>query len=60
MGSNNIIINLINDPVVPSSMRISNLREDPSIADQAPKIKYNVPISLWFVENNHFFIFMYI
>jgi hypothetical protein len=23
--------------------------------DQAPKIKYKVPISLWLVENNHFF-----
>lgn len=23
------------------------------MADQAPKIKYKVPISLWFVENNH-------
>jgi hypothetical protein len=23
------------------------------MADHAPKIKYRVPISLWFVENNH-------
>lgn len=25
----------------------------PNIAAQAPKIRYNVPMSLWFVENNH-------
>jgi len=29
------------------------LKEVPTIPDHAPKIKYNVPISLWFVENNH-------
>jgi len=26
------------------------LREVPTVADQRPKIKYSVPISLWFVE----------
>jgi len=29
------------------------LREVPTVADQRPKIKYSVPISLWFVEKNH-------
>ena len=41
---------------VPNSNRISNLNEVPIIPDQIPKIKYNVPISLWFVEYNHFLI----
>lgn len=40
-------------PGCPNSARISILRAVPTIADQAPKIKYKVPISLWFVENNH-------
>lgn len=25
----------------------------PTVPAQAPKIKYNVPMSLWFVENSH-------
>jgi len=25
---------------------------NPNIPENAPKIKYNVPITLWFVENN--------
>jgi len=29
------------------------LNEVPTIPAQAPKIKYNVPMSLWLVENNH-------
>jgi hypothetical protein len=26
---------------------------NPKTPENAPKIKYNVPIFLWFVENNH-------
>ena len=37
----------------PSSRRISILNAVPNIADQNPKIKYNVPMSLWFVEKSH-------
>ena len=37
-------------PGVPSSIRIIALRAVPIMAAQAPKIKYKVPISLWFVE----------
>lgn len=29
-------------------------KEVPSIPDQDPKIKYKIPMSLVFVENNHF------
>lgn len=36
-----------------NSNRISSLRAVPSMADQAPSIKYIVPMSLWFVEKNH-------
>jgi hypothetical protein len=36
--------------VCPNSARIKILNEVPTIPDQAPKIKYKVPISLWFVE----------
>ena len=43
----------ISEPGLPNSARISKLREVPTMPDQAPKIKYRVPISLWFVENNH-------
>lgn len=28
----------------------------PTIPDQIPKIKYNVPMSLWFVDKSHFLI----
>lgn len=40
---------------VPSSVRISILRDVPTIPDQDPKMKYKVPMSLWLVENNHLF-----
>lgn len=45
----------INIPGFPNSARISILKAVPTIPDQNPKIKYNVPISLWLVENNHLF-----
>jgi len=38
-----------------NSERIKRLKDIPTIPDQAPKMKYNVPMSLWFVENNHLF-----
>ena len=44
----------IRDPGLPNSARINNLKEVPNIPDQAPKIKYNVPIFLWFVEKKSF------
>jgi len=34
-----------------NSIRIIILNEVPTTLAQAPKIKYNVPISLWLVEN---------
>jgi hypothetical protein len=34
---------------------IRGLSEVPTIPDHAPKMKYNVPMSLWLVENNHLF-----
>ena len=37
--------------IVPNSRRINILKEVPIIPDQIPKIKYKIPISLWFVEN---------
>jgi hypothetical protein len=43
----------IKDPGFPSSVRISILKEVPTIPDQAPNTKYNVPMSLWLVEKNH-------
>lgn len=43
------------DPGFPSSVRIRILNEVPTILAHAPKIKYSVPMSLWFVENNHLF-----
>lgn len=42
-----------NFPGCANSIRIIDLIEEPNIADQEPRIRYNVPISLWFVENNH-------
>ena len=39
-----------NDPGCLSSIRISKLIAAPIIPAQTPKIKYNVPMSLWFVE----------
>lgn len=47
------------DPVLPNSKRISALREEPMKADQIPNRKYNVPISLWLVENNQRVIFSF-
>lgn len=41
------------DPGCPNSARIKSLSEVPTIPDQAPKMKYKVPISLWFVEKSH-------
>jgi hypothetical protein len=42
------------NPLIPdNSPRINKLRALPIIALQPPKIKYNVPISLWLVENSH-------
>jgi hypothetical protein len=32
------------------------LSDVPTMPDQAPKMKYSVPISLWLVENNQRFI----
>ena len=40
------------DPGCPNSARISKLIEVPSSPAHAPKIKYKVPMSLWFVEQN--------
>lgn len=37
-------------PIVPSSKRISKDRERPINPAQIPKIKYKVPMSLWFVD----------
>lgn len=45
----------MSDPGIPSSARIKSLNAIPSIPDHEPRIKYKVPISLWFVENNHLF-----
>jgi hypothetical protein len=39
-----------------NSARINILSDVPTIPDQAPKIKYRVPMSLWLVENNHRFM----
>lgn len=36
----------INEPGCPNSNRIRTLKAVPTIADQTPKIKYNVPMSL--------------
>lgn len=38
-------------------IRIKVLIENPKIPAHTPKIKYIVPISLWFVEYNHFIKF---
>jgi len=39
-----------------SSIRIIRLNLVPIIPAHTPKMKYKVPISLWFVENNHLLI----
>lgn len=36
-----------------NSKRIKVLKLVPNTPDQTPKIKYNVAISLWFVDINH-------
>jgi hypothetical protein len=46
----------IKDPGWPNSARINILSDVPTIPDQAPKMKYKVPMSLWLVENNHRFM----
>ena len=40
------------EPALPSSSRINEDRAVPKKADQMPRTKYRVPISLWFVEKN--------
>ena len=40
----------IKDPPCPSSKRIIILNPVPTMPDQAPEIKYNVPMSLWLHE----------
>lgn len=45
---------MINEPGCPSSNRIITLKLEPIIPDQIPKIKYKVPMSLWFVDISHF------
>jgi hypothetical protein len=46
----------IRDPGWTSSARISILSDVPTDPDQAPKMTYRVPVSLWLVENNHHFV----
>jgi hypothetical protein len=41
------------DPGWASSIRINSLVPVPTIPAHTPKIKYNVPMSLWFVDNSH-------
>ena len=41
------------DPGCPSSSRIRTLILVPRTPAHPPKIRYNVPMSLWFVEKNH-------
>lgn len=36
-----------------NSTRINTDRTAPTIPEKVPKIMYKVPMSLWFVENNH-------
>lgn len=48
----------INESGDPNSSRMIILIEDPIIPDQIAKIKYRIPISLWFVEYNHLFIYI--
>lgn len=43
-------------PGVLSSDRIISLSDVPTALAQAPRIKYKVPMSLWFVENSHLLI----
>lgn len=41
-----------NVPGCVSSMRIRILKQAPTRPDQAPNIRYRVPMSLWLVENS--------
>jgi hypothetical protein len=53
-GMINMYIGLhVKYPSCPNSVRISILRDVPTIPDQAPNTKYYVPMSLWVVEKNH-------
>lgn len=45
---------LIHVPGTLNSIRIIILNDDPTIPAHIAKIKYNIPIYLWFVEYNHF------
>lgn len=47
---------IIKEPHVPSSNRIIRLIEEPIKPAHKAKIKYNIPMSLWLVEYNHFLI----
>lgn len=40
------------EPGCVSSIRISTLKQAPTSPDHAPNSRYNVPISLWFVEKS--------
>lgn len=41
---------MIHDPGILNSIRIIILIDDPNIPDHIAKIKYNIPMYLWFVE----------
>jgi hypothetical protein len=41
------------DSGCPISIRISILRDNPTVPDQALDTKYNVPMSLYIIEKNH-------
>lgn len=45
-----ICLLLIREVHDPSSNRISILKEDPIVPAHRAKIKYKIPMSLWFVE----------
>lgn len=40
------------EPGCVNSIRISTLRQAPTSPDHAPNRRYNVPMSLWFVEKS--------
>ena len=41
-------------PACPNSIRMIILNPVPTNPDQAPAIKYNVPMSLWLQDHSHF------
>ena len=41
------------EPGCPNSARISKLKAVPTSPDHIPNIIYNLPMSLWLVEDNH-------